>query len=218
MIDRVTQQVSERILAQFQHLTVDLGIATVQLQQNILAAFAGQVTDHARKLAEQGGHRQHPGAANAVLQVVRDQLQVVAILGELRPQGTQLEVQRIKVAFMAGEKVGHDRPFGLTGRPAALLPALITGAHPPPFFLPVPHLLFHGLRLLNHPVGPHSHHQQLAQRVHQPIELGGRYPDSILNPGLAQNRWRFIGLRRSGGLGGYRRDGNERSGGRHFHL
>ena len=62
----------ERILDQFEHLAVELGLGAVHLQLDLLAEFAGQVAHDARQLLPGIADRLHARLHDAFLQLGGD--------------------------------------------------------------------------------------------------------------------------------------------------
>ena len=72
VIGGIAHHMGQRILDQFQHLAVELGIAAIHHQFDLLAEIGGDVTDNARQLAPGIADGLHPGLHDPVLQFTGD--------------------------------------------------------------------------------------------------------------------------------------------------
>ena len=66
VIDRVADDVGQRIADHLDHLAVELDVAAVDIDQHLLAKLGGQVADHARQSDEQIFDPLHAGAGDGV--------------------------------------------------------------------------------------------------------------------------------------------------------
>ena len=66
MIDRVADDVGQRIADHLDHLAVELDVAAVDIDHHLLAELGGQVADHARQADEQIFDALHAGAGDRV--------------------------------------------------------------------------------------------------------------------------------------------------------
>jgi hypothetical protein len=69
VIDGVADDVGERVPDHLEHLAVDLDVAAVDLEGDLLAGLAGNVADHPRQRREQIVDALHPGAGDRVAKV-----------------------------------------------------------------------------------------------------------------------------------------------------
>ena len=66
MVDRVADDVGQRIADHLDHLAIELDVAAVQLEPDLLAELGGEVADHARQSGEQAVDPLHAGAGDRV--------------------------------------------------------------------------------------------------------------------------------------------------------
>ncbi len=69
VVDRVADDMGERIADHLQHLAVDLDVAAVDLEDDLLAGLAGNVADHPRQGREEVVDPLHPGSGDPVAKV-----------------------------------------------------------------------------------------------------------------------------------------------------
>ena len=75
VIDGVAQRVGERIADRLDQRAVELGLAALHLDPDLLAALAGQIADRARQLGPAGADRLHAGLHDLLLQLRADLVQ-----------------------------------------------------------------------------------------------------------------------------------------------
>ncbi len=66
VVDRVADDMGERIADHLDHLAVELDVAAVGFEPDLLAEVGGEVADHARQAREEAVDALHPGAGDAV--------------------------------------------------------------------------------------------------------------------------------------------------------
>ena len=77
MVDRIANNVCQRVLDRLQQRSVQLGFLSLQFQPHLLAASRRQVADHAWKLAPDVAHGLHPRFGDPFLQFARNPIQLL---------------------------------------------------------------------------------------------------------------------------------------------
>ncbi len=203
VVERVTQQVDQRVAQGFQNLLVDLGVGAFQPQGNLLARLALEVAHGPGERREERLDRQHAHAAHGVFQLVGDRVQAVRVILELPlgEQGPLVDVPGQRPDLAQG--VLH---VGLRHR----LPGALHAVHQQAQAAGA--LAFGGDQRVQHVADGlmlHLRDDHLAREVHERVQLLHAHADAVVaqlqarDLGAAQMLFRPRGPRRGSGRLGH---------------
>jgi len=179
VVDCVAHNMCQGVAQQFQHLAIHFCVGPFGLQAHLFAALARQVTHHAWEVVEQGGDGQHAHPADAVMQVIGDELQVIVVAVRVPKQQRQFCIERVQITLMRGQRLGQA---GRACHACAIFLQVCVhlALRLAPFLLPARGALLQRMYLLNQLPHAHARHEQFAQVVHQRVQLSHGNTDSFI--------------------------------------
>ena len=183
VVDRVVDQVAERVLERLQDRAVDLDLAPLDRQLDLLAEVAGDVAGGSLQALAGLGEGEHPGVADLVLQAGRGAVELGPVAPHRLRQPLEVAVEPAEALAGPADRgrgPARERRSATVARPAQeVRQRLLDG---PPLRPPPCHELADRLQVLAPRADPAAGDHHLAAVRQEGVELLGRDPD--------ERRWR----------------------------